>query len=72
MSDQPDQGQDQGSSHRGEAVWRAEKERVAERNRQVKKAAKEQRQQYEQAQIAARREAELLRAAELRENTARD
>ena len=49
---------------RGEAAWKAEKERVASRNAAARKAGKEAR------QLREREEADRKRAADLRESAA--
>jgi hypothetical protein len=58
MSDQTDQQPDEGSKKRGDAAWKAARERVAERNDQARKAGKQQRQAYERQKADARRAAE--------------
>jgi hypothetical protein len=57
-----DQGNedDRRSSARGEAAWKAARERVAARNQAAQKAGKERREAYE------RQRAEVRRAAESR------
>ena len=57
MSDQADQ-EKQKSSARGEAAWRETTDRIAERNKAVRKAGKQEREAYERGREAARREAE--------------
>ena len=54
MSDQAGEG----SAKRGEAAWKAARERVAERNDQARKAGKQRRQAYERQKADARRAAE--------------
>jgi hypothetical protein len=50
---------------RGEAAWKAQKERVSERNAQARKAGKQRREAYEQGRADARRDAERRRLATL-------
>jgi hypothetical protein len=64
MSDQAEPGQEPAVSKRGEAVWKASQERIAERNAQARKAGKQQRQAHEERINARRRNAELLERAE--------
>ena len=49
----------------GEAAWKEERERIAERNSKVRKAGKEERAAYELQQGTSRREAEGRRMAKL-------
>jgi hypothetical protein len=65
MSDHTDPGQEPAPSRRAEAVWKASKERVAERNDQARKAAKEERKAHERRIQASRRDTELRERAEL-------
>jgi hypothetical protein len=59
-----DQGQDDrvGTSARGEAAWKEEKERIAARNEQARKAGRQRRESYEREREQARREAERRRS----------
>jgi hypothetical protein len=57
MTDATDH-QEQQPGKRGEAAWKAAKERVAERNAQARKAGKQRREVYESQRAAARRRAE--------------
>ena len=50
---------------RGDAAWKAEKERVANRNAQARKAGRAQREAYEQQGVAARRDREARQMADL-------
>ena len=52
-------------SKRGEAAWKEEKERVAERNAEARKAGKKRREAYEDQRRAARRAAEDRRMGEV-------
>jgi hypothetical protein len=66
MADQDD-GSTWKSSTRGEQAWKEERERVASRNSETRKAGKREREAYERGRenarqaAAARRHAELLR-----------
>jgi hypothetical protein len=64
MSDKDDR-QEEAPSRRGEAAWKAEKERVAESNARVRKAGREQREAYERQQTEGRRAAEARQMADL-------
>jgi hypothetical protein len=57
MTDATDHKEEQ-PSKRGEAAWKAAKERVAERNAQARKAGKQRREVYERQRAEARRQAE--------------
>ena len=61
MSDQTDGG----PSKRGEAAWKEAKERVAERNVQARKAAKQRREASDRQRDEARRVAEQKRMAQV-------
>ena len=50
---------------RGEAAWKEERERIAERNSKTRKAGREEREAYELQQGTSRREAEAGRMAKL-------
>jgi hypothetical protein len=65
MSDDREHQEEQGTSRRGEAAWKAATERVAARNEQARKAGKQQRQAYERGRDEQRRAAELGRMAAL-------
>jgi hypothetical protein len=65
MSDEADHREEQAPSRRGEAAWKAERERVAERNAQVKKAGKQERQAYERQKDEARRAREVRQMTDL-------
>jgi hypothetical protein len=52
-------------SKRGEAAWKEERERIAERNDQARKAGKQTREAYERQRSTSRREAEGRRMAKL-------
>ena len=52
-------------SARGEAAWKEERERVADRNAKARKAGREQRETYEREKVEARRAAERRQLAEL-------
>jgi len=53
------------SSARGEAAWKEERERIAERNQAARKAGKAEREAYERKQVDSRRVRELKRQAKL-------
>jgi hypothetical protein len=59
-----DQGHEEGSgiSARGEAAWKEERERIAARNEQARKAGKQRRETYEREREEARRRAERRRS----------
>lgn len=60
MTDQ-EQADGSGTSARGEAAWKEEKERIAARNDQARKAGKRRRETYEREREDVRRRAELRR-----------
>jgi hypothetical protein len=64
MSDTPD-GQGIRRPERGEAAWKAEKESIAARNAQARKAGKQQRQANEQHAAEQRRAADRREMADL-------
>ena len=55
------------SSARGEAAWKEERERIAERNQAARKAGKAEREAYERKQTDTRRVHELKRQAKLKD-----
>jgi hypothetical protein len=59
-----DQGHEDGSgnSARGEAAWKEERERIAARNEQARKAGRQRRESYEREREQARRLAERRRS----------
>ena len=61
MKEQPDAP----APKRGEAAWKEERERIAERNSKTRKAGKEEREAHELQQGTSRREAEGRRMAQL-------
>ena len=63
MSDNADDGQ-QVPSKRGEAAWKEEKDRIAERNDQARKAGRVRREAKDRLQAEARRAAERRDMAE--------
>jgi hypothetical protein len=73
MSDQADQQTDQqdhkAPSKRGDAAWKAAKERVAKRNDQARKVGRQRREAYERQQVEARRRAEIRQMADLRRDS---
>jgi hypothetical protein len=58
MSDQAEDRPEQPTAKRGEAAWKEERERVAERNDRARKLGKQQRQAYERGRDKARQAAE--------------
>ena len=50
---------------RGEAAWKEDRERVADRNAKARKAGREQRETYEREKVEARRAAEKRQLAAL-------
>ncbi|MEA2398135.1 MAG: hypothetical protein QOK25_1691 [Thermoleophilaceae bacterium] len=52
---------------RGEAAWKAEKDRIAARNQEVRKAGKQERQAYEKRMAERRRSADLQDMVDVRE-----
>ena len=64
MSTEPDQPK-KAPAKRGEAAWKEEKERIAERNAQVRKAGREQREEYERGQSEARHAREVRQMTDL-------
>jgi hypothetical protein len=67
VSTQADNQPDGKPLKRGEAAWQEAKERIAERNKQARKAGKQRRAAYESQQEEARRAAESRRSARLLE-----
>jgi hypothetical protein len=65
MTDQPGDQEERVSSARGEAAWKAAKERVAERNEQVRKSGKQRREAFEREKAQARAASERRQMAEL-------
>lgn len=65
MSDQADHQEEQPVSKRGEDAWRADRDRIAQRNDQARKAGKQRRAAYELQRDEARRAADLRRTADL-------
>ena len=51
-------------SKRGEAAWKEARDRIAERNEQVSKAGRKQREDYERGRIEDRVEADVRRRSE--------
>jgi hypothetical protein len=67
-----DSGEDQGgrrAGHSGEAAWRAEKEAVAARNEQARRAGKQQREAHDLEAARARAAAERREIDELIEKS---
>jgi hypothetical protein len=60
------------SSRRGEAAWKDNLERIAERNAKAKKEGKQRRQAYERQKDEARRRRELRQLADLPGRRAND
>jgi hypothetical protein len=56
----------QAEPKRGEAAWKAAKERIEERNQQARKVGRQQRQAAERQMAERRRAAEVREAAQLR------
>ena len=65
MSDNQEQQEPRESAKRGEAAWKEERERIAKRNDQARKAGREQRETYERERMEARNAADLRRRAAL-------
>jgi hypothetical protein len=65
MTDQADQPEQGATSNRGEAAWKAAKDRVAERNEQARKAGKQRREAYERQRHEARQAHERRQMAEV-------
>jgi hypothetical protein len=66
MSDTTDgQQQERTSGKRGEAAWKEDRERIAARNDQARKAGKQRREDYERQRQEARNAADLRRRAAL-------
>ena len=59
-----DQNEEKPVSKRGEAAWKEARDRIAERNEQVSKAGRKQREDYERARIEDRVEADVRRRSE--------
>ena len=65
MSNETGPGQEPASARRADAVWKASNERIAERNQEARKAAKQVRAAHELRIAERRREAELREREEL-------
>jgi hypothetical protein len=65
MSNETDPKPEPAGARRADTVWKASNERIAERNQEARKAAKQQRAAHELRQAERRREAELRERAEL-------
>jgi hypothetical protein len=65
VGDQPEQEPTGPPPKRGEAAWKAEKERIAARNSEAKKAGRQERQANEREAATRRRAADLLERAAL-------
>jgi hypothetical protein len=65
MSEQAGDQQAEPTGKRGDAAWKAERERVAARNDSARKAGRQQRQADELTAARRRRAADLREAAEL-------
>ena len=59
-----EQNEEKPVSKRGEAAWKEARDRIAERNEQVSKAGRKQREDYERARIEDRVEADMRRRSE--------
>ena len=59
-----DQNEEKPVRKRGEAAWKEARDRIAERNEQVSKAGRKQREDYERARIEDRVEADVRRRSE--------
>jgi hypothetical protein len=70
LSDSTDgQQEERTSGKRGEARWKEDRERIAARNDQARKAGKQRREDYERARQEARNAADLRRRAALLKET---
>jgi hypothetical protein len=65
MNDEPGDREERTTTARGEAAWKAAKERVAERNEQARKSGKQRREAFERQRAEARAAAERRQMAEL-------
>jgi hypothetical protein len=65
VSDKAEPQQEGPPSKRGEAAWKENRDRIAERNDAARKAGKQRRETYEQARAEARRAADARRRTEL-------
>jgi hypothetical protein len=66
MSDKEDgQQADKTPAKRGEAAWKADRERIAARNDEARKAGKQRRDDYERQRAEARQAADVRRRAAL-------
>jgi hypothetical protein len=63
------QQEDRKSGKRGEAAWKEDRERIAARNDQARKAGKQRREDYERQRQEARNAADLRRRAALLKET---
>jgi hypothetical protein len=65
MSDEPGKPDESPPKKRGEAAWKEEKERIAERNARARKAGMERRQVYERQKAEGRQAVERRQMAQL-------
>ena len=65
MSEQQDDKPEATSSARGEAAWKENKDRVADRNAKARKAGRERRESYERQKADERRSTEARQMAQL-------
>jgi hypothetical protein len=61
--------EDRASGKRGEAAWKEDRERIAARNDEARKAGKQRREDYERGRQEARNAADLRRRAALLKET---
>jgi hypothetical protein len=66
MSDQTASVDTAQPAKRGEAAWKAEKDRIAARNQEARKAGKQERQAFEKQQAERRRSADLQDMVDVR------
>ena len=65
MSDKDETQQEGSPKKRGEAAWKENMDRIAERNDAARKAGRERRAAYDQARAQARNDADARRRAQL-------
>jgi hypothetical protein len=65
VSEQNETPQEGPPKKRGEAAWKANMERIAERNDAARKAGRKRREEYDQSRAQARSDADARRRAQL-------
>ena len=69
MSEKDETQQDGPPKKRGEAAWKENMDRIAERNDAARKAGRQRRETYDQARMKSRNDADARRRAQLLDRT---